>query len=99
MLLLSVTKLVESKVKDTSFYKSTRKSEGNIFNLAMICSAHISQVVLSLKNNHNFKNRKRKNENAKDFSHGQQYNIQVLTNAFNQRTELTFVSEDEKQYS
>jgi len=95
----SATQLVESKVKDTSFCKSTGKSEGNTSNLAMIRSVHVSQVASSLKNNPEFKNRKRKNENAKDFLHGQQYNVELLTNTFDRRSELALVSEGDKQYS
>lgn len=78
----SATQLVESKVKDTSFCKSTGKSEGNTSIVAMIRSVSIAHAVSSLKNNPVFKSRKRKNENVRDFLHGQQYNNELLAGAF-----------------
>ena len=44
-----------------------------------------------------FKNRKRRNEDAKDFLHGKQHNMEVLTGAFERRNELMMVSDADKQ--
>ena len=46
-----------------------------------------------------FENRKRRNEDAKDFLHGKHCNVEVLAGAFERRNELIMVSNADKQHS
>ena len=62
-------------------------------------SVTTSQVASNLKNNPDFKNRKRKNDIAKDFLHGQQHDVEVLTRAFERRKELILVAYADKEQS
>ena len=95
----SATQLVESKVKDTSFYKSTGKSEWNTSNIAMIRSLIIPTVSSAIKESESFKNRVRRNEDAKDFLHNQQYNTEVLMANFNRQAELKTIPDQSIEYS
>ena len=59
--LASATQLIESKVKDTSFCGSTGKEERKVSMLTMIRSVAIPEVTNAVKNNPDFKDRKRRN--------------------------------------
>ena len=74
MLLLSMIQLVESKVKDTIFYKSTRKSEMNTSNLAIIYSLSIPIVLSTIKESDEFKHRVRRNNDTKHYLNNMKFN-------------------------
>ena len=90
--LLLIIQLVESKVKDSTFYKLTSKSDWNISNLIIICSLTIPIASSAIKEYDNFKNRVRRNNNAKDYLHNMKYNEQILIFNFEQWHKLTRVS-------
>ena len=69
--LLLATQLVESKVKNTSFCKSAGKSEWNTSSIAMAQLLSIPMVALAIKESDRFKNRVRRNVEAKDFLRNQ----------------------------
>ena len=90
---------MKSKEKDTSFCKQTGKNESNTSAVAMIRSLTIPMVTSAIKESEEYRNRKRRNEEAKDYLHSQWYNAQVLTSNFNRRTELKDVTEAEFIYA
>ena len=90
---------MESKVKDTTFCKSTGKSEWNTSNLAMIRSLTIPMASSAIKESDDFKNRVRRNNDAKDYLHNMKYNQQILTSNFERRDELTRVPRSDIEYS
>jgi hypothetical protein len=85
----SSTQLVESKVKDMDFCGSTGRDEGRISNLAMIRSVTLPQVTLAVKESEQFKSRKRKNDEARDYVYGQRYTSEVLTGTYARQEELS----------
>ena len=91
----SATQLVEFKVKDTTFCKSTGKSEWITSNLAMIRSLSIPMVLSAIKESEEFKNRMRRNDNAKDYFYAMKCNEQTLAANFDRRQELATISEAE----
>ena len=70
LLLLSSTQLVDSKSKETDFCVRTGREESKISNLDMIRSVALSQATSSIKESEDFKSRKRRNDEARDCTHG-----------------------------
>ena len=93
------TQLVESKVKDTTFCKSTGKSEWNTSNLTMIRSFSIPMVISAIKESDNFKLRVRRKDDAKNYFCNMKFNEEILASNFKRQKELVAVSEADKAYS
>ena len=87
----SATQLVELKAKDASFCKSTGKSEWSASNIAMMRSLSILMVASAIKESDRFKNRVRRNEEAKDFLRNQPHNAEALAANFCRINELNVV--------
>ena len=81
----SATHLIESKVKCTSFCSSTGESEVNASNNVTIRSVSMPQAASNLKSNPDFKNRKRRKKNAKDFLHRHQCETEAFTGDLERR--------------
>ena len=91
----SATQLVESKVKDATFCKTTGKDESHASTLAMVRSATAPEITEAVKENSMLKVRKRKNEDAKDWLHGRVCNEELLTCAYRRHEELMDVPVEE----
>lgn len=77
MPLPSATHLVGSKVKDAAFCKSTGKSKQSASNLAMTHSLAILMASSAKKESDDFKNRVRRNNDAKGHLYGMQHDEQL----------------------
>ena len=89
------TQLVESKVKDASFVKTTGKEEANASMMAVMRSVITPQATATAKSSDAFENRTGTNENAKDHAGGNVKNEAVLTCNDDRMKELDDMSHGE----
>ena len=91
----SSTQHVEKKVKDKVFCGSTGKEDQKMSKLAMMRSVMLQDTTASVKESGQFKNRKRRNDEAREHICGKHYDTEVLTRTYHRLDELQTISEEE----
>ena len=76
--LVSLTQLVESKVKDLSTFKVTGRSEENSSIMVIVHSVIMPQINRTIKESEEFKCYERKNDEAKDCINSYRCNVTTL---------------------
>ena len=93
--LASATQLAESKAKDAARCGAAGKEEGNASSLAMVRPIIIPEAKSMIKESDEFKNRKRKNVDAKDWIDGLRRNEATLASDHNAMADAKDANEEE----